>query len=465
MHWDLSKPGLPLFRKVVGDRVAEATKARAEIQSAPDDTARAVLEAKHRAIEGVVADVRVLGDAVISAFFAEDKPKAREKRRATIESWVAGTPVKWDELRAEAESLRVTKNPVRPFHWEIEFPEVFTAGRLGFDSIVGNPPFISSTSAWSSLGVSYRDFLRQIHAQTDERAVDICAHFYRRAYTKLTSGGSFGLVATNTIRQGDTRQAGLRYICMHGGRIYRAITRYEWPGAAAVIVCIIHIVIEQTRASYLNDRHVQGINSFLFATPEEFDPKHLSGNSNICFHGSTIYGEGFTFDDSTTTWLASPIEEMKELIERNPINAEIIFPYMGGEELNTDPTQRNRRYVISFENLSEKQSRSWPDLTDIVEKKVRPQRSKMGGYSVADRRNKLWWQFETYSISLHKALRGLNVCFALSRVSAHLSVVAQPTDRVFSDSLLVFAFAIMAPFSVIQSRVHETWARFFLVFT
>ena len=31
VHWDLSKPGLPLFRKFVADRVAEATKARAEI--------------------------------------------------------------------------------------------------------------------------------------------------------------------------------------------------------------------------------------------------------------------------------------------------------------------------------------------------------------------------------------------------------------------------------------------------
>ena len=141
MHWDLSKPGLPLFRKFVADRVAEATKARAEIQSAPDDTTRAVLEAKHRAIEGVIADVRVLGDAVISAFFAEDKPKAREKRRATIESWVAGSPIKWDELRAAAASLRMGEHPLSPFHWEVEFPEVFARERPGFDAIVGNPPF------------------------------------------------------------------------------------------------------------------------------------------------------------------------------------------------------------------------------------------------------------------------------------------------------------------------------------
>ena len=41
MHWDLSKPGLPLFRKFVAERVAEATKARAEIQSQPETIRRA----------------------------------------------------------------------------------------------------------------------------------------------------------------------------------------------------------------------------------------------------------------------------------------------------------------------------------------------------------------------------------------------------------------------------------------
>ena len=126
MHWDASKPGLPLFRKFVADRVAEATKARSEIQSAPDDTRRFILEQKHRALEKEVDLVRIPGDAVMSAFFAEAKAKAREKRRATVESWMAGIgSAKWDELRAAAASLRTGEHPLRPFHWAIEFPEVF----------------------------------------------------------------------------------------------------------------------------------------------------------------------------------------------------------------------------------------------------------------------------------------------------------------------------------------------------
>ena len=90
-HWDTSKPGLPLFRQLVKDRVAEAMKGRAEIQAAPDDTARAIQEQRHRSLEARLKDIRLMGDAVIAAFFAEDKPKAREKKRAEVESWLGGS--------------------------------------------------------------------------------------------------------------------------------------------------------------------------------------------------------------------------------------------------------------------------------------------------------------------------------------------------------------------------------------
>ena len=88
-NWDESKPGLPLFRQLVKDTVAEAMTARAEIRAAPDDTPRAIQEARHRLIEDRLIPLRTIGNAVISAFFAADKPKAREKERAKVESWLS----------------------------------------------------------------------------------------------------------------------------------------------------------------------------------------------------------------------------------------------------------------------------------------------------------------------------------------------------------------------------------------
>jgi hypothetical protein len=34
---------------------------------------------------------------------------------------------------------RTGRLPVAPFHWEIEFPEVFERDNSGFDAIAGNP--------------------------------------------------------------------------------------------------------------------------------------------------------------------------------------------------------------------------------------------------------------------------------------------------------------------------------------
>ena len=193
----------------------------------------------------------------------------------------------------------------------------------------------------------------------------------------------------------------------------------------------------------------------------EVEPTRLEATRGLSFHGSKIYGEGFTFDDDKLKGLATPIAEMRRLIENDARNAERIRPYIGGEELNSDPRQMNRRFVISFGRMTEDEARRWPDLMLIVENRVRPQRSGMHGYALADRRREYWWQFETYAQALHEAIAPLTRCLALSRVSAHLSLAFQPTDRVFADSLVVFPFENHAPFAVLQSRAHEIWARFF----
>ena len=59
--------------------------------------------------------------------------------------------------------------------------------------------------------------------------------------TSCEPSGAFGLIATNTIGQGDTRSTGLRWICNHGGTIYAARKRLKWPGEAAVVVSVVHV--------------------------------------------------------------------------------------------------------------------------------------------------------------------------------------------------------------------------------
>ena len=250
-NWDEKKPGLPLFRQLVQSRVAEALKARAEIQAAPDNTMRAIQEARHRVLEGRLAPIRIMGDAVISAFFAADKPKAREKERAQIESFLTGSlEAQMTKLEAAAARLSDGAHPISPFHWQIEFPEVFARGNGGFDAIVGNPPFAGKNTTIAGNKKNFLPWLQTLHEGAHGNA-DLVAHFFRRAFALLRAGGVFGLIATNTIGQGDTRASGLTTILSSGGALLRATRRLKWPGEAAVTVSVVHVAKGEATSSIL----------------------------------------------------------------------------------------------------------------------------------------------------------------------------------------------------------------------
>ncbi len=144
------------------------------------------------------------------------------------------------DLAAIAASLHGAEKAITPFNWEIEFPEVFDRENPGFDAIVGNPPFAGKNTTINSNPEGYVDWLKIVHPESHGNA-DLVSHFFRRAFTITRQKGCFGLIATNTIAQGDTRSTGLRFICNHGGIIYNATRRYRWPGVAAVVVSVIHI--------------------------------------------------------------------------------------------------------------------------------------------------------------------------------------------------------------------------------
>jgi hypothetical protein len=457
VHWDTSKASLPLFRQLVKDRVTEAMKGRAEIQAAPDDTARAIQEARHRALESRLRDIRLMGDAVIAAFFAADKLKARETKRTEVESWLIGSlEAAWDKLAALATTLKQGPYPFTPFHWEIEFPEVFARENGGFDAIVGNPPFLGGTRVSTSNGLSYRDWLVTLHASCTS-LVDLVAHFFRSSFLNLRQGGALGLVATNTISQGDTRTGGLGWIVKNGGVIYRATRRLSWPGTASVVVSVIHIakVTALPAVTILDGRPVNRITAFLFHAGGDDNPMPLHTNKDKAFLGSKILGVGFLFDDDNVA--ASPLSEMHRILQKDATNRQRVRPYLGGEELNTSPTLSPSRFVIDFGVMSENEARSSPELFAIVEAKVKPARQHV----LQRDRREMWWLHSTRSPELSRYLETHERCIAMARVSRTCAFAFVGKGQVFSDKLVTFLMDRASAFSVLQSRAHELWARFF----
>jgi N-6 DNA Methylase len=492
VHWDASKPGLPLFRQLVKDRVDEAMSGRAEIHSAPDDTARAIQEARHRTLEARLAEIRIMGNAVIATFLSADKAKAREIARQKVESVLSGAmdAVAWDKLREIAESLHKGAHHLVPFHWQIEFPEVFARENGGFDAIVGNPPFAGKNTIIRVNKMNYLPWLQTLHEGAHGNA-DLVAHFFRRAFCLLRVGGVFGLIATNTIGQGDTRASGLTTILSHRGAILRVKRRLKWPGEAAVVVSVVHVAKGEAVSPVLDGRQVRRISAYLVEGDFDTSPAALAANAGEAFQGSIVLGMGFTFDDAAAAKdEAENLATMRALIAKNPENAKRIFPYIGGEEVNTDPRHAHHRYVIDFDDFPlrrEAMAKSWAamtkreceealrngivpsdypgpvaadwlDLLSITEARVRPMR-------VLDNRpayRNNWWRYAERRSGLYTAIASLERVLAINcGACPHMAFVMLGAGSVYANTIDIIASQNYASFAVLQSRVHETWARIF----
>ncbi len=383
-----------------------------------------------RAADDAIHEARLIGDAAIHAYFSEDSDKKRNQRReelfkALIEPAQKGDAralCQLDQLHTE---LRHGDKPVTPFHWDIEFPEVFDRDNPGFDCFIGNPPFLGGKRTSTALGDAYRDWLTVVHVETSNNA-DLAAHFFRRAFSLVRDHGTFGLIATNTIAQGDTRITGLRFIVKNQCTLYSATRRLRWPGEAAVVVSVVHVCKGGYPPPYsLDGEDAQLITSHLFHIGGDDPPSKLLQNENLGHIGSIAFGMGFTFDDENEE--ATPLREMHRLLEKSTRNAEVIFPYIGGAEVNRDPQHAHSRYIIHFGDRSQEEAeRHWPELMAIVRRLVRPYRETLK----RDSYRKRWWQLGERQDNLYRCIQGLKSVLVVSRVQTNWSVSRLPAGSV-----------------------------------
>ncbi|MDA8349695.1 MAG: N-6 DNA methylase [Pseudomonadota bacterium] len=459
--WDTTKVYESRFRARLREQVTRVAALRQQIRDAdetvPDERRRAVWDEAQREL----GQVRFFSDLAVAAFFDAENPRKRPLKRLEYVGAIERQGL--DELRKMLDERRHADPPLAPFHWEIEFPEVFERELPGFDAFVGNPPFAGKNSVAAGNVAGYQDWLQDLHTETHGNA-DLVAHFFRSAFDLLRARGTFGLIATNTIAQGDTRASGLRWICNHAGDIYAARRRVKWPGMAAVVVSVVHVMKEHFEGVRRLDGHeAPKITAFLFHRGGNDDPARLAANAGKSFQGSIVLGMGFTFDDTDTKGVATPIAEMQRLIAQNPRNQEVIFPYIGGEEVNSDPKHAYHRYVINFgERTEEGCRRMWPELMKIVEQKVKPDRVALPPKNNWNRDvAKRWWQFGADRMELRTAIAGLERVLVICRHQPNWGVSFLPAASVFAESLIVFPFSRHACFCALQSHPHEIWARFF----
>ncbi len=178
---DLLSGGSSVFSSALAQRAEELLKQRAEIVAQPSSTTKEVHEKQE------IAD-------------------AAEALREPIEEFAD-------------ETLGVTLGDPEigdPFHWEVEFPEVFLTAdgaprdNAGFDAIIGNPPYIQI----QSLGRATAEFCRKRY-RVAAGAFDVYVVFVERALELLGPTGRMGFIVPNKFTKLEMAK-GLRKLLTEG---------------------------------------------------------------------------------------------------------------------------------------------------------------------------------------------------------------------------------------------------------
>ncbi|HEY3282612.1 MAG TPA: DNA methyltransferase [Armatimonadota bacterium] len=455
-----------LSESALDDHLKELAALTEQMEHTPDTSPQVVREKARRYEQARGTGSSYWADVTAchlwtAAFFAAPRSPHEAAVATTDAVLTAITQPKALDARLAATAWTESIDPRHTFfHWPLEFPDVQLAG--GFDVVLGNPPFMGGQHISGTFGGQYRDFINTA-LPGPRGSADLCAYVFLRSAEVLRRGGRLGLVATNSIGQGATRQRGLAVLTESGHSIPYARCFLQWPRVANVEVNLVTIRKgPYPHEALLNGRDVPTISSYLDDGPEG-TPALLPQASGQAFQGSNVLGLGFTMGP----------EEAGNMVRQNPRNANCLFPYLNGEDLNSRPDQSASRWVINFRDwpldcASSPQGNpgpvaaDYPDLLRIVCETVKPERERnRDRNSTALDRARHWWHYGRRTPALDRAVAPLKRVLVRSRISDTHGIIFVDSGQVYNEKTVVFVYDDYYHFAALQSGIHELWARRF----
>lgn len=376
-----------------------------------------------------------LADALRTAYPTDDTAPDRTQLDAIVDAGLTPT-VDTGEARW------------KPLHWILEAPDVIhTHG--GFDAIIGNPPFLGGKKVTGAMGVRVRSMLVNQLAHGVAGNADLVAYFFLRASQLLRPIGGFGLIATNSVAQGDTRRVGLDQLVKDHGTIYRSIQSSPWPSSnasleyAAVWITWRSVADELPRVA--DGVAVPHISSLLDGASEAEElPQRLDENAGVSFIGCTIVGKGFVLErECADSWIRSDASL-----------AAVVRPFLTGDDISSRSDLSASRAIIDFNDRDVAEAARFTKAFQHVETYVKPERMLVNRKAHRDR----WWQFGDKRPALRRAIANLSEVLVIARTSSNVMPVRVTTQSTFGDSLNVFATDSYATQAILSSSAHQLWA-------
>jgi hypothetical protein len=333
-------------------------------------------------------------------------------------------------------------------HWPLEFPEVFDEGRGGFDAVIGNPPFLGGQRLTGTQGTNVRDWYVNVLADGTRGSADLCAYFFLRAFSLIHERGTLGLLATNTIAQGATREVGLDQMVTRGFIITRAVRSAPWPSKSATLeyaaVWGSRDTVDADVMRICDGEPVVGISTLLEPQGRaNGKPTALIENGSISFQGCVVLGKGFILN----------LQEAREWIAADPRNVEVVFPYLSGEDLNSRPDCAATRWVIDFNDRTEETAATYTLPFQRAVEQVRPERLRNNRKVYRD----YWWQFAEKRPAMRKAIAGFDEVLVIAQVSSTVMPMRVSCNQVLSMMVVVLASDSYALQAILSSSLHQAW--------
>lgn len=348
--------------------------------------------------------------------------------------------------------LPASKENRRPFHWPLEFPEVFSRNGAGFDAVVGNPPFLGNRLWKGSMGDRLQWQCQMVLGASPGK-IDLCVVFHRRAVDLLRIDGCYGLLATSNIAEGSAIEVGLGVVVQNGA-IYAAKKGMPWPGTAAVVVAIVGYIKGEWQAECDADgRKCARIGPRL--EPEASD----------IWVPQTLPDSPFTFAGvDNSKGLAFVITPDSPWFERlkNETNS-LLRPYITGDDITSYALRKIDRWALDIaDRRLEEVEQKWPTAFRFLIEEVQPTRTPEALKSYKGLYGR-WWQFWNHRADLMRRLRQQERFIAFAKVTKYPFCMLAPSDWIFTNKILLVGAERDDLFAICLSSFFRSWLYAFSV--